>query len=81
MRATRWFFLARAVRNVFSSSLERDFSRALVISSDVRGGLVVALIMSINYDRTELSTNIASGLVGFIGGAAIKRKGSDDKWH
>ena len=44
------------------------------------GSLVVALIMSIIYDRTELSTNIASGLVGFIGGAAIIRKG-DDKWH
>ncbi len=43
-------------------------------------GLVTALIMSIIYDRTELSTNIASGLVGFIGGAAIIRKG-DDKWH
>ena len=38
------------------------------------GGLVIALIMSILYDRTELSTNIASGLVGFIGGAAIIRK-------
>ena len=44
------------------------------------GGLVIALIMSILYDRTELSTNIASGLVGFIGGAAIIRKG-EDKWH
>lgn len=44
------------------------------------GGLVVALIMSILWDRTELSTNIASGLVGFIGGAAIIRKG-EDKWH
>ena len=32
------------------------------------GGLVIALIMSILYDRIELSTNIASGLVGFIGG-------------
>jgi len=36
--------------------------------------------MSILYDRTELSTNIASGLVGFIGGAAVIRKG-EDKWH
>lgn len=44
------------------------------------GGLVIALIMSILYDRTELSTNIASGLVGFIGGAAVIRKG-EDKWH
>ena len=44
------------------------------------GGLVIALIMSILNDRTELSTNIASGLVGFIGGAAIIRKG-EDKWH
>ena len=44
------------------------------------GGLVIALIMSILYDRTELSTNIASSLVGFIGGAAILRKG-EDKWH
>lgn len=44
------------------------------------GGLVIALIMSILYDRTELSTNIASGLVGFIGGSAIIRKG-EDKWH
>ena len=44
------------------------------------GGLVIALIMSILYDRIELSTNIASGLVGFIGGAAILRKG-EDKWH
>ena len=44
------------------------------------GGLVIALIMSILYDRTELSTNIASGLVGFIGGAAVIHKG-EDKWH
>ena len=44
------------------------------------GGLVVALIMSILWDRTELSTNIASGLVGFIGGAAVICKG-EDKWH
>lgn len=44
------------------------------------GGLVVALIMSILWDRTELSTNIASSLVGFIGGAAVIRKG-EDKWH
>ena len=44
------------------------------------GGLVIALIMSILYDRTELSTNIASGLVGFIGVAAVIRKG-EDKWH
>ena len=44
------------------------------------GGLVVALIMSILWERTELSTNIAAGLVGFIGGAAVIRKG-EDKWH
>lgn len=44
------------------------------------GGLVIALIMSILYDRTELSTNIASGLVGFIGGVAVIRK-REDKWH
>lgn len=44
------------------------------------GGLVIALIMSILYDRTELSTNIASGLVGFIGGAAVVHKG-ENKWH
>lgn len=44
------------------------------------GGLVVALIMSILWERTELSTNIAFGLVGFIGGAAVIRNG-EDKWH
>ena len=44
------------------------------------GGLVIALFLSILYDRTELSTNIASGLVGFIGGAAVIRK-DNEKWH
>ncbi|RJY50454.1 hypothetical protein [Veillonella atypica] len=60
--------------------LNNDKLQAMIQGIAV-GGLVVALIMSIIYDRTELSTNIASGLVGFIGGAAIIRKGSDDKWH
>lgn len=59
--------------------LNNDKLQAMIQAIAV-GGLVVALIMSIIYDRTELSTNIASGLVGFIGGAAIIRKG-DDKWH
>nr|DAJ84755.1 MAG TPA: protein of unknown function (DUF4956) [Caudoviricetes sp.] len=59
--------------------LNNDKLQAMIQGLAV-GGLVVALIMSIIYDRTELSTNIASGLVGFIGGAAIIRKG-DDKWH
>ena len=59
--------------------LNNDKLQAMIQGLAV-GGLVVALIMSIIYDRTELSTNIASCLVGFIGGAAIIRKG-DDKWH
>ena len=59
--------------------LNNDKLQAMIQGIAV-GGLVVALIMSIIYDRTELSTNIASGLVGFIGGDAIIRKG-DDKWH
>ena len=59
--------------------LNNDKLQAMIQGIAV-SGLVVALIMSIIYDRTELSTNIASGLVGFIGGAAIIRKG-DDKWH
>ena len=59
--------------------LNNDKLQAMIQGIAV-GGLVVALIMSIICDRTELSTNIASGLVGFIGGAAIIRKG-DDKWH
>lgn len=59
--------------------LNNDKLQAMIQGIAV-GGLVVALIMSIIYDRSELSTNIASGLVGFIGGAAIIRKG-DDKWH
>lgn len=59
--------------------LNNDKLQAMIQGLAV-GGLVTALIMSIIYDRTELSTNIASGLVGFIGGAAIIRKG-DDKWH
>lgn len=59
--------------------LNNDKLQAMIQGIAV-GGLVVALIMSIIYDRTELSTNIASGLVGFIGGAAIIRK-ENDKWH
>lgn len=59
--------------------LNNDKLQAMIQGLAV-GGLVVALIMSIIYDRTELSTNIASGLVGFIGGAAIIRK-ENDKWH
>lgn len=31
-------------------------------------GLVVSLIMAIIYDRNELSTNIAVGLLGWLGG-------------
>ena len=59
--------------------LNNDKIQAIIQGIAV-SGLITALIMSIIYDRTELSTNIASGLVGFIGGAAIIRKG-DDKWH
>lgn len=32
-------------------------------------GLVSALILAIFYNRNELATNIASGLLGYIGGA------------
>ena len=41
----------------------------------VGSGLVLALLMSIGLGGgTELQTNIASGLVGFLGRAAIDHK-------
>ena len=39
----------------------------------VAAGLVIALLLSIRYGTSELSTNIASGLIGYIGGNAANK--------
>lgn|GEM_PF-2759848 len=38
----------------------------------VATGLTVALFMAIYFRMNELATNIASGLIGYIGGAVAK---------
>jgi hypothetical protein len=40
-------------------------------------GLVISLVMAIIYDRNELSTNIAVGLLGWLGGV-IKTTAKDN---
>lgn len=37
----------------------------------IAGGLVVALLVSLFYGSNELSTSIASGLLGYIGRSKI----------
>lgn len=41
-------------------------------------GLVVTLILSLFYGSDELSTNIASGLVGYLGRGAVMGAGGGD---
>ena len=45
-----------------------QFEKLDIVNLVIVIGLVVALVMAIFYDRTELSTNIAVGLLGFLGG-------------
>lgn len=43
--------------------------------------LGIALILAILFNFDELATNIALGLIGYIGGSAGSRVGGNNKWH
>jgi len=54
----------------------KDFILSLTIQDIIISfGLVIALVLAIVYGMNELSTNIASGLVGYLGGNVIRHKG------
>ncbi len=57
-----------------------QFEKLDIVYLVVVVGLCIGLIMAIFYDKSELSTNIAVGLLGWLGGAAktaITNKGEN----
>ncbi len=59
-----------------------QFEKLNLVDAMVIVGLVAALIMAIFYTLNELAMSIASGLLGYIGGAvktAAHQKGEEKK--
>ena len=59
-----------------------QFEKLNLVDAMVIIGLVAALIMAIFYALNELAMSIASGLLGYIGGAvktAAHQKGEENK--
>lgn len=59
-----------------------QFEKLNLVDAMVIIGLVAALIMAIFYTLNELAMSIASGLLGYIGGAvktAAHQKGEENK--
>lgn len=63
-------------------SVDMNIDRINIADLVVITGLVVALVMAILFGLNELAMSIASGLLGYIGGAKTavhKEKGDEDK--
>lgn len=57
-----------SIRYNADNEVEMQFEKLDIVNLVVVIGLCISLIMAIFYDQKDLSTNIAVGLLGWLGG-------------